>query len=370
MNIHKSYGSVFNIPTNSIDSVTYSFITPESTPTIITLPVESVNPNSSILYGVILNDGGNQIISRGFCWSTNPTPTISNSLSTNGLGNGLFSENVSSLSPNNIYYVRAYATTSDGTTYGNELLFSTIYSPLVTTLPLYDIKGNSARASGAIINNGGDNITSKGFCWSTNPNPSISDNFTTSFDATMTGLISETTYYVRAYATNSSGTSYGNTISFNSGKLIGTLYAGGLVFYNDGNGHGLVCAESDQNTNAPWGCFGMTIGGTSIDINTGLTNTNAIVASCTNNGIAAKIAFDLVLNSYNDWFLPSKNELNLMYLNLKTNYLGGNWSSNYWSSSEYLNNASENACVQSFDDGSQGNTSKNQSFGVRAVRAF
>lgn len=369
--VHMSHGGTYEIPISNIDSITYTILDDESSLNIITLPVELINLSAVSFYGIILSDGGSEIVSRGFCWDTSPSPDLLTSQTiSSGNGIGMFSENITSLTSNSTYYVRTYATTISGTYYGDDIVFSTVAIPSVATYPLYNIKGNSARAGGVIINNGGDNIISKGLCWSTQSNPTIFDNTTTSFDETMNGLTTNTIYYVRAYATNSYGTAYGNQISFNSGKTMGTVHAGGIVFYNDGNGNGLVCAESNQSTGSQWGCYGYSIGGTSTAINTGMTNTNAIIARCSSNGIAARNASDLILNGFDDWFLPSKEELNLMYQNLKIHNLGGNWGDNYWSSSEYNENPSENACVQSFNDGSQGNTSKNMSFHVRAVRAF
>lgn len=148
---------------------------------------------------------------------------------------------------------------------------------------------------------------------------------------------------------------------------IGDIYKGGIVFYLDGNGGGLVCAQSDQSTGAKWGCRGTTIGGTGTGIGTGAANTTAIVAGCSETGIAARICDQLVLNGYNDWFLPSKDELNLMYKNLKLNGFGGFAAAYYWSSSEY---SSTNAWSQYFSNGYQYTNIKNYTVYVRAVRAF
>ena len=153
--------------------------------------------------------------------------------------------------------------------------------------------------------------------------------------------------------------------------VIGSSYAGGLVFYNDGTGHGLVCAESDQSTGAEWGCWGTAIGGTSTAINTGAANTNAIVAGCTEAGIAAKLCYNLSLNGYTDWYLPSKDELGLMYANLYTQGLGNFEEDSYWSSSEYSDYYPEKyAWIQYFGNGYQDYDNKSQYGRVRAVRAF
>lgn len=148
---------------------------------------------------------------------------------------------------------------------------------------------------------------------------------------------------------------------------IGEAYKGGIVFYLDGSGGGLVCAESDQSTNAEWGCYGTAIGGTGTGVGTGAANTAAIVAGCSEAGIAAKICNDLVINGYSDWFLPSKDELDLMYQNLKLAGIGGFADYYYWSSSEY---SSSHAWAHNFASGYHSYGNKLNYGRVRAVRAF
>ncbi len=239
--------------------------------------------------------------------------------------------------------------------------------PIVFTSDIFDIRGNTARGGGSIIDDGGNSITSQGLCWSTKPNPTTANSTTDSFERAMDGLSPNTLYYVRAYAVNSSGTGYGNQVSFNSGFLIGSIYGGGIVFHNDGKGHGLVCAPMDQSTGAEWGCYGTLIGETSPNINTGATNTAAILNKCPKESLAAHICNDLELNTYSDWYLPSKVELNLMYVNLHTLKLGGFASYYYWSSSEYN---SSYVCIQYFLNGRQCNDYKNYTYRVRATRSF
>ncbi|MEI6347710.1 MAG: DUF1566 domain-containing protein [Bacteroidota bacterium] len=359
--------------TNAIN-ITYSndmsLIFPLTAPQLTTTSISSITGISAISGGNVTYDGGSTVTARGVCWSTNPAPTLSNSFSSNGTGDGNYISNITSLLLGTTYYVCAYATNVVGTSYGNVLSFTTVALPTVTTATFSDIKGNSAKAGGSVTNNGGSTITAQGLCWSTSVTPTISNSITTSFTDIMTGLTPNTVYYVRAYATNIAGTGYGAQISFNSGKLIGSTFGGGLVFYNDGNSHGLVCANADQATGATWGCNGTAIGGTSTSINSGATNTNAIVLGCSTIGIAAKLCYDLVLNTYSDWYLPSKDELNLMYVNLKIQSLGSFDTGLYWSSSEYSGGETANAWVQNFGSGSQDGTVKFYPTFVRAVRAF
>jgi hypothetical protein len=156
--------------------------------------------------------------------------------------------------------------------------------------------------------------------------------------------------------------------------IIGDFRDGGIVFWVDGNGGGLVCAPTEQSTGIPWwnGSF-PTTGANASQIGTGQANTTAIVAAQGAGSYAAQFCDDLNLNGYNDWFLPSKDELNLMYFNigqgnaLGLGNIGGFASYYYWSSTE---SASTIACYQSFATGYHYFNFKYYSYYVRAVRAF
>lgn len=192
----------------------------------------------------------------------------------------------------------------------------------LTTIPylntdVTNITKNSAKFGSWINSEGGLPITSKGFCYSTSPNPSTSSTIIagsiTSGDmfATPTTLSPNTTYYVKAYATNSKGTGYGEEEVFTTKPpfTIGELYGGGIVFYIDASGlHGLI-RRTLPISSTGWGCRGTDIIGTSTAIGSGQANTTAIINSCSTPGIAAKVCNDLVLNGYDDWFLPSRDEL-------------------------------------------------------------
>ena len=157
-------------------------------------------------------------------------------------------------------------------------------------------------------------------------------------------------------------------IGFGQSLAIGDTFLGGIIFYLDGNGGGLISAPSDQSTGAEWGCFGTLISGADgIAIGTGNQNTIDIEAGCVTSGTAADICANYTDGTYSDWILPSKDELNEMYLNLHQQGFGGFASNNYWSSTE---DGNSNAWEQNFFDGEQNFSDKNDNFIVRAVRAF
>jgi len=140
--------------------------------------------------------------------------------------------------------------------------------------------------------------------------------------------------------------------------------------------HGLVCAVADQSTDAEWGCQGTTITGADGEaIGTGAQNTADIIAGCTTLGTAADICSKLSLNGFDDWFLPSKDELDLIYQNktiINTTAVANNGtefaSEWYWSSTEFTNNLAANA--QHFEDGPQSLNTKGDPYRVRATRVF
>ena len=126
---------------------------------------------------------------------------------------------------------------------------------------------------------------------------------------------------------------------FNSGfpldSIYGKSYQGGLIFYLDTViGNGLVCAPEDQSAGAEWGCYGISIAGTSTALYAGNANSIAIVSQCPSTGIAGTLCYELELNSFNDWYLPSRTELLLMVSNLGSVNLGG-LNGIYWSSTQY-----------------------------------
>ena len=111
---------------NGDETISLTFTLP--LPTVTTANVSSITVNSAVAGGEVTTDGGAAVTSRGVCWSTNPTPTIADSHTEDGAGTGSFTSSMTGLSSNTTYYVRAYATNSVGTSYGEQMSFSTIAS--------------------------------------------------------------------------------------------------------------------------------------------------------------------------------------------------------------------------------------------------
>jgi hypothetical protein len=252
---------------------------------------------------------------------------------------------------------------------------SSTTTPTVTTTAVFNTAQTTASSGGNVTSDGGAAVIARGVCYGTSPNPTISGSHTTdgsgtgTFTSTITGLIANTTYYIRAYATNSVGEAYGNqvTVTTTSSFSIGQSYGGGIICYINGTGnHGLIAAPNDQSSGSMWGCSSTSIPSTSTAIGTGQANTTAIVNGCSTAGISARVCDDLVLNGFSDWFLPSKDELSQMYL--QRNLIGGFSPFRYWSSSQ--GNSYSNSWVIYFDNGSPGLLSKDYNSYVRAVRAF
>jgi len=204
--------------------VSFSTSLPSATTTAIT----SITTTTAASGGNVTAIGGAAVTARGVCWSTTPSPTIALATKTSdGTGIGAFTSAITGLTVGYIYYVRAYATNSIGTAYGAEESFSTI--PTITTTSVSAISTTTATSGGNITDMGGAAVTQRGVCWSTTPNPTIALATKTSdgtglglFTSAITGLVGSTTYYVRAYATNSIGTAYGAEVSFGTTPTVTT----------------------------------------------------------------------------------------------------------------------------------------------------
>jgi hypothetical protein len=268
---------------------------------------------------------------------------------------------------------------------------------LTSTTAASSIGGSTASSGGVISDDGGGSITARGVAWGTNTSPTISGSYTAdgtgtgSFTSSLSGLTGNTTYYVRAYATNSAGTAYGAEVSFITDIVIpfsgdiGDAYQGGKVAYILQSGdpgyvagevHGLIAATSDQSTGIIWNNDGTkaTRGATGEVIGTGLANTNAIINKQGEpaTSYAAGLARAYTGGGYTDWYLPSKEELNKLYINRVA--IGGfalvseSW---YWNSTEYNLSVFTFAWCQNFYNGRQDAMNDvTWAVYVRAVRSF
>jgi uncharacterized protein (TIGR02145 family) len=197
------------------------FKTSKDEPVLTTNTVTNISMSSATSGGNITHDGGKPITSRGICWSKNFPCTINDDKTVDGgSGEGSFSCQISGLSVNTSYYVRAYAINEDGVFYANGYGFKTSKGPEVKFTSVSWISTEYAYFSGEVISDGGNKVKERGFCWSTSRNPTINDNKKIAgegigvFESSIHGLLENTCYYVRAFATNNIGTSYSDVSQF------------------------------------------------------------------------------------------------------------------------------------------------------------
>ena len=209
-------------------------------PVVTTIDASGIVDSAATIGGIITSDGGAAIIASGICWNTTGNPTIADNKTQNSTITRAFTSGLTGLNSGTTYYVRAYATNSKGTGYGNMVNFKTsgiqITLPIVATYSVTDITISTATCGGTVTYDGRDTVTVRGLCWNTTGTPTIADSKTLSGDGTgaftfsFSGLTPGTTYYVRAYATNSIGTGYGSQVSFKTNGVFtdsrdGNVYA-------------------------------------------------------------------------------------------------------------------------------------------------
>ena len=187
--------------------------------------VTAVTTTSFTVNGKVLTDGSSTVTERGFVYSTGHNPTLNDSKTTSGSGTGSFTSTIESLTSGTTYYVRAYATNSNGSYYGSEVAVTTTATtpsttPSVTTMAVTNITTSEATVKGAVTSDGGENVTQRGFVYGTQPNPTLDSQVANhgtgvgQYSNLLTSLLSGETYYIRAFAKNSVGVAYGNELTF------------------------------------------------------------------------------------------------------------------------------------------------------------
>ena len=199
------------------------FTTSSILPTVNTIEVFDIDLYSIKVKGEVTDDGGAPIISKGFVWSEEENPTLEENkgISDQGDGIGEFTNEIIELNRGTTYYVRAYATTETGTSYGGQIEFTTnTEKATIMTFDATNVTSNSAILSGQIEDTGGAGITEKGIYFSENSDPLstgdkyVIENENDVFSKTFENLEHNTKYYFVAYAINSEGISYGEEKSF------------------------------------------------------------------------------------------------------------------------------------------------------------
>jgi len=220
--IYDSGDTLISLPVLTIDSITFTSGLPviRTAKTILTLEQEKVK-----MAIVLVSAGSSSVTAKGLCWSAYGLPTIDSSKVAPTTATASADSSVvwlTSLDGGSAYYVRAYATNSSGTTYGQLITVRTpdYTLPVIETTSVTYSGNIQALCVGKVTSSGGyPLLKSRGFCYSTSPNPTINDNVVAygwangTYQTTITFPAANVTYYVRAYATNNLGTSYGNAIA-------------------------------------------------------------------------------------------------------------------------------------------------------------
>jgi len=207
--------------------ITFTTTTEALSPPFVSTEVASaITQTTATSGGNVISAGGTEILARGICWATTENPSLLNNVVDAPGTTGAFVSALIGLDPATTYYVRAFATNSVGTSYGNQITFTTASDaagvlPTIETFEATDPTQTSAVSGGDVISIGDSPLTARGICWSITDNPTIADNVITDpatttgeFISLIEGLTPGTTYFVKAFATNATGTSYGDLIFF------------------------------------------------------------------------------------------------------------------------------------------------------------
>jgi hypothetical protein len=365
-----------------------------SSPEVKSLIIESNSLTQLELAANFSSNGHDSSAEMGFCFSTNNEfPTINDQVIIIGENKTGLQKIVKQWDNSTPIYCRAFIKNKIDTVYSNSILVnwpgSNQNKPIVLLNNSVEFSFYWVKVIGEITFDGGLPITNEGFQICKEPNFSGTSLQTLSlntgllsFNETIENLEDNTGYYVRAFASNISGTSYSSYKYFVTKNFfnIGEIGpAGGLVFYNKidtiGGWNFLECSSFDIANSkffAPSNELTY-ISGLETGIGTGKLNTNKIINTLGNINSAA-IACDVYTqNGFSDWFLPSRDEIIKMYQNIYLNNLSPFNGITYWSSSQD-ENYTQNAWVQNMIQNQAGTGTntvlKSSLFKVRPIRCF
>jgi uncharacterized protein (TIGR02145 family) len=219
----------------------------EEKPTLTTTAITNITGTNATSGGTITNEGSGTIIARGVCWSTGANPTVADNKTTDGMGIGSYSSNITGLNGDAVYYVRAYATNDVGTGYGIAVSFTSFaQSPTATTSAAININATTATLNGIVNANDLSIVvtfeygttTSYGSTVTANQSP-VTGVTTSSLSTDITGLTEATIYHFRIKAVNSLGTTYGSDLTFTTllsdveGNTYNTITIGTQVWMQE-----------------------------------------------------------------------------------------------------------------------------------------
>ena len=254
-------------------------------PELVTLPVTNISFTLANYEAEVKYDGGVPILERGFCFSTQPNPTIQENKYLVSGELGVFKLVITDLQPGTLYYVRSFAKNRKGLQYGNQVSFTTVAytAPTVITQDVGQITTRSAQANGQVSDEGNTSVTERGFCFGQNRNPSITDRKVDlgsglgGFSYNFSGLSEGTTYYVRAYAINKKGLQYGNQVSFTTVAYTAPTVITqdvGQITTRSAQANGQVSDEGNTSVTERGFCFGQnrnpSINDQKVDLGAGL----------------------------------------------------------------------------------------------------
>jgi uncharacterized protein (TIGR02145 family) len=245
--------------------------------------ISEITGHSCRAAGMLVDVGSTGVAQHGFCWSLTPNPAQAIDCQLLGRRNdrGGFSDIIEGFTPGTEYYIYAFAENEDGRKYSVPTGFSTIAAnlPTVHTHLIEERSHNTAVVSGSISDDGGDEIFEKGVCSNVHPNPTVETNVLHAdggnpdpFELTIVGLVPNTTYFVRAFASNAAGTAYGENQEFRTLPEFGEMV-------DERNGKHYQTVQIGEMT---WMAQNLDIG-EMIAVTTNASNNDIIEKYCYNN---------------------------------------------------------------------------------------